>query len=129
MPSVPRHKPVEFWESLTPTPRFWHLRHFDEEAGETKPNGGVTVAWRYFPDSNELHLAHAWCNESDHFNKSIGRKTAAGRLLSSRRVIIEVDRALKDAKEKDFRKAVWPLIEEYENRVYQEWHARRGIEL
>ncbi|MCI0558368.1 MAG: hypothetical protein MN733_07720 [Nitrososphaera sp.] len=127
--SVLKHRKLEFWEEWTPRPFFWHLRHYDDESGETLPTGGITLAWRYFPDQDLVHLALSMCNITDHFNKAKGRLLAAGRLLSPEREAITVDPKLRTLSDKDLRKALKPLLDEFETRRHREWHIRRNLDV
>lgn len=124
-----KHRKPEFWETLVPRPFFWHLRHYNDETGEVLPTGGITLAWRYFPDQDLVHLSSSMCNTSDLFNKAKGRLLAAGRLLSPERTAINVDPKLRILSDKDLRRALTPLLEEFETRRHQEWHIRRNLDV
>lgn len=125
--AAPKRKP-EFWEAMQPPPVFRHFRMINEDTFETFPNGGSTVAWRYFPSADQVHLAIAFCNDVDNFEKAKGRVLSAGRLLSPRRVVVTVDAAYRELQGKELRKALAALVDEFESREYAAWHVRRGLD-
>ena len=125
----PRKRGPEFWETMQPVPRFQHFRKVSEDIPfDTLPFGGSTVAWRYFPSADQVHLAIAFCNESDNFDRAKGRKLAAGRLVSSTRTVVTVDATHRELNEKELRKALVKLIDEFEAREFVAWHHRRGLD-
>lgn len=76
---------IPFWRMVTPQIRFRHLRDsVDTPAGDKNTNsfGGMTIAYQWFSDLEELHIAHALCNDIDRYTKETGRRIASGRLLS-----------------------------------------------
>lgn len=123
---MPTKRRPEFWESLVPRPFFWHLRNYDDESGEVIPTGGTTLAWRYFKDLDQVHLSIAFCNTVDHFSRLRGRLLAAGRLLSPEREIMNTEPKLRTLNDRDLRKALTKLLEEFELRQLAAWNLRRG---
>lgn len=61
--------------------KFIHLRHFGLASSGLflTAKGGATIGYRK-TDDGEVAYAVALCNDHDHYNKSIGRAIATGRL-------------------------------------------------
>lgn len=71
--------------------KYIHLRLWDNSLSESPcPKGGATVAYEFMPDNGPTSVIRytiALCNDKDHYNKSIGRLIAGGRLAKHKDVM------------------------------------------
>jgi len=67
---------------------FFHMREHYPDGDNLKLSnmGGVTVAFKYYPETNNNNAFISWaasfCSPIDNFNKRLGRVKAEGRLQS-----------------------------------------------
>lgn len=63
--------------------KFIHCRNINQD-GTINPNGGLTIAYNINKDFKVVGWAGAKCHTKDNYNKQIGRRKSAGRLLSDK---------------------------------------------
>lgn len=59
--------------------KYMHIRAYDYYTDNLSPVGGVTVAYRFPPDTKEIHVGVAICSSKDNYCKAIGRQIASHR--------------------------------------------------